>query len=109
MTDIDIRHSPMPAAPVRGPLFGRLSHLPAVRRWILLVVGVAVALWLPNGIYACVAVDILCWALLAVSVDLLLGFTGLLSFGHAAFWGTSAYATGLVAIHMGLPFPVAVV
>ena len=42
--------------------------------------------------------DILCWALFAVAVDLLLGFTGLLSFGHAAFWGTSAYATGLVAI-----------
>ncbi len=30
-------------------------------------------------------------------------------FGHAAFWGASAYATGLVAIHSGLPFPVAIV
>ena len=29
--------------------------------------------------------DILCWGLFAISVDLLLGFTGLLSFGHAAF------------------------
>ena len=48
------------------------------------------------------------WALFAVAVDLLLGYTGLLSFGHAAFWGTSAYATGLIAIHVGLPFPVAV-
>ena len=54
------------------------------------------------------ALDIACWALFAVALDLLLGFTGLLSFGHAAFWGTSAYATGLVAIHTGLPFPVAV-
>ena len=49
------------------------------------------ALWLPNGLYPAVAVDILCWALFAVAVDLLLGFTGLMSFGHAAFWGTSAY------------------
>jgi len=40
--------------------------------------------------------------------DLLLGYTGLLSFGHAAFWGSSAYTTGLVAIHLGAPFPVAV-
>ncbi|HEX6967819.1 MAG TPA: branched-chain amino acid ABC transporter permease [Micromonosporaceae bacterium] len=74
----------------------------------LLAAGLIVALWLPNGLYPAVAVDILCWALFAVSVDLLLGFTGLLSFGHAAFWGTSAYACGLVAIHLGAPFPVAV-
>nr|WP_276515267.1 branched-chain amino acid ABC transporter permease [Actinomadura coerulea] len=52
--------------------------------------------------------DIVCWALFAAAVDLLLGFTGLLSFGHAAFWGGSAYATGLIALHSGLPFPVAV-
>ncbi|MEV4619423.1 branched-chain amino acid ABC transporter permease [Asanoa sp. NPDC049573] len=77
-------------------------------RWTLLAAGLAVALWLPNGLYAAVAVDILCWALFAVAVDLLLGFTGLLSFGHAAFWGTSAYASGLIAIHAGVPFPVAV-
>jgi branched-chain amino acid transport system permease protein len=77
-------------------------------RWALLAAGLAVALWLPNGLYPAVAVDMLCWALFAVAVDLLLGYTGLLSFGHAAFWGTSAYATGLVAIHAGVPFPVAV-
>jgi branched-chain amino acid transport system permease protein len=52
--------------------------------------------------------DIAAWALFAISVDLLLGYTGLLSFGHAAFWGTSAYTTGLIAIHAGLPFPVAI-
>ncbi|MCO1598557.1 branched-chain amino acid ABC transporter permease [Micromonospora sp. RHAY321] len=77
-------------------------------RYALLAVGLLVAIWLPNGLYPAVAVDILCWALFAVAVDLLLGFTGLMSFGHAAFWGTSAYVTGLVAIHAGLPFPLAV-
>jgi branched-chain amino acid transport system permease protein len=65
-------------------------------------------LWLPNGLYPGVAVDILCWALFAVSVDLLLGYTGLLSFGQAAFWGAAAYTSGLVAIHTGVPFPIAV-
>jgi branched-chain amino acid transport system permease protein len=75
---------------------------------LLLAGGTGFALWLPNGLYPAVAVDILCWALFAVAVDLLLGYVGLLSFGHAAFWGTSAYATGLVAIHWGLPFPVSV-
>ena len=70
--------------------------------------GLLVALALPWMIYPPVAMDIDCWALFAVAVDLLLGFTGLLSFGHAAFWGTSAYVTGLIALHSGLPFPVAV-
>ncbi|GAB3958602.1 branched-chain amino acid ABC transporter permease [Micromonospora vulcania] len=85
-----------------------VARAPGWVRYALLAVGLAVAAWLPNGLYPAVAVDILCWALFAVAVDLLLGFTGLMSFGHAAFWGTSAYVTGLVAIHAGLPFPVAV-
>ncbi len=77
-------------------------------RWAGLAVALALALYLPNGLYPAVAVDILCWALFAVAIDLLLGYVGLLSFGHAAFWGASAYATGLAAIHWGLPFPLSV-
>ncbi|MET7418349.1 branched-chain amino acid ABC transporter permease [Dactylosporangium sp. NPDC005555] len=76
--------------------------------WLLLAVGALVALWLPNGLYPAVAVDMLCWALFAVAIDLLLGYGGLLSFGHAAFWGTSAYTAGLIAARAGVPFPVAV-
>ncbi len=75
----------------------------------MLAVGLVVVLALPWFVYPPVAMDIAAWALFAISVDLLLGYTGLLSFGHAAFWGTSAYATGLIAIHVGLPFPVAVI
>ncbi|MGI5208108.1 branched-chain amino acid ABC transporter permease [Spirillospora sp. CA-108201] len=77
-------------------------------RPVLLAAGLVVALVLPWFVYPPVALDIVCWALFAAAVDLLLGFTGLLSFGHAAFWGGSAYATGLIALHSGLPFPVAV-
>ncbi len=77
-------------------------------RYVLLLVGLAVLVLLPYQIYPPVAMDILCWGLFAISVDLLLGFTGLLSFGHAAFWGGSAYATGLIAINTGWPFPLAV-
>ena len=76
--------------------------------WTLVAAGALVALWLPNGLYPAVAVDMLCWALFAVAIDLLLGYGGLLSFGHAAFWGTSAYTAGLAAAHLGVPFPVAV-
>jgi branched-chain amino acid transport system permease protein len=81
-----------------GPVRGRL----------LFAAGLLVALALPWMFYPPVAMDIAVWALFAVAVDLLLGFTGLLSFGHAAFWGGSAYVTGLIALHSGLPFPVAV-
>lgn len=78
-------------------------------RWVGMAIGLAVVLALPWFVYPPVAMDIAAWALFAISVDLLLGYTGLLSFGHAAFWGTSAYTTGLIAIHAGVPFPVAVV
>ncbi|MFL6056082.1 MAG: branched-chain amino acid ABC transporter permease [Actinoallomurus sp.] len=83
-----------------------LSRLTA--RPIPLVLGILVTLALPWMIYPPVALDIACWALFAAAVDLLLGYTGLLPFGHAAFWGGSAYVTGLIALHAGLPFPVAI-
>jgi branched-chain amino acid transport system permease protein len=78
------------------------------QRWTLLAVGLALALALPWFIYPPVAMDIAAMALFAIALDVLLGFTGLLSFGHAAFWGSSAYVTGLVAIHYGVPFPLAI-
>jgi len=77
-------------------------------RWVMLLVGLVAALVLPWLIYPPVAMDIAAWALFAISVDLLLGYTGLLSFGHAAFWGSSSYVTGLIAIHWGVPFPLAI-
>jgi branched-chain amino acid transport system permease protein len=83
-----------------------LRHLAG--RPVLLALGLFAALVLPWMIYPPVALDIAAWALFAAAVDLLLGFTGLLSFGHAAFWGTSAYVSGLIALHSGLPFPVAI-
>ncbi len=85
-----------------------LSKRPLVRAGML-AVGLVVAVMLPWWLYPPVAVDVLAWGLFAISVDLLLGFTGLLSFGHAAFWGMSAYSTGLVAIKAGVPFPVAII
>jgi len=72
-------------------------------------VGLVVALALPRFLYPVLALDILLWGLFAVSVDLLLGFGGLLSFGHAAFWGLGGYAAGITAKALGVPFPVAAV
>ncbi len=46
------------------------------------------------GFYPVFVMKLLCFALFACAFNLLLGFTGLLSFGHAAFFGFSAYVTG---------------
>jgi branched-chain amino acid transport system permease protein len=46
------------------------------------------------GLYPIFLMKLLCFALFACAVNLLLGFTGLLSFGHAAFFGSAAYITG---------------
>ncbi|MDB5899475.1 MAG: Inner-rane translocator [Ramlibacter sp.] len=58
--------------------------------------------------YAALAVNILVFGLYAVGFNLLFGYTGLLSFGHAAFLGTGGYLAGIAIVHMGLPWPVAI-
>jgi branched-chain amino acid transport system permease protein len=79
------------------------------QRGVLATAGLVVALGLPWFVYPPVAMDIVAMGLFAIALDLLLGFTGLLSFGHAALWGSSAYVTGLISMHLGVPFPAAVV
>ncbi|MEJ5990543.1 branched-chain amino acid ABC transporter permease [Ramlibacter sp. PS3R-8] len=46
------------------------------------------------GLYPVFGMKLLCFALFACAFNLLLGFTGLLSFGHAAFFGFAAYVAG---------------
>jgi len=48
------------------------------------------------------------YTILAMSLDLLAGRTGLLSIAHAAFYGLGAYTSALVAVHFGVPFVVSV-
>jgi branched-chain amino acid transport system permease protein len=54
------------------------------------------------GIYPVFAMKALCYALFACAFNLLLGYTGLLSFGHAAFMGAAAYGTGWLVRSGGL-------
>jgi len=52
------------------------------------------------GIYPVFAMQLLCFAMFACAFNLLLGFAGMLSFGHAAFFGFASYVTGwLVTAH----------
>jgi branched-chain amino acid transport system permease protein len=58
----------------------------------------------PFVLYPVLLMKILCFALFACAFNLLIGFTGLLSFGHAAFFGGAAYITGHVLKVWGVPF-----
>lgn len=64
------------------------------RKQILNLVLLVLLLLAPAVMYPVFLMKILCFALFAVAFNLLLGFTGLLSFGHAAFLATGAYTTG---------------
>jgi len=48
------------------------------------------------------------YTVLAVSLDLLVGQLGILSIAHAAFFGLGAYTSALLAVHLGLPFPLSI-
>jgi branched-chain amino acid transport system permease protein len=67
----------------------------------------------PFLFYPVLVMKVLCFALFACAFNLLLGYTGLLSFGHAAYFGTGAYITGYVVTRfaatpeLGLLFGVA--
>lgn len=54
------------------------------------------------GLYPVFVMKLMCFAIFASAFNLLLGYTGLLSFGHAAFFGSAAYATGWIVRSMGL-------
>ncbi|MCR5884202.1 branched-chain amino acid ABC transporter permease [Rhizobacter sp. J219] len=54
------------------------------------------------GLYPVFMMKALCFAIFACAFNLLLGYTGLLSFGHAAFLGSAAYATGWLVRSGGL-------
>ena len=81
-----------------------MSHLARVP-WAPLVV--LAALLVPafgSRFYTFVANDVVIWALFATSLNLLVGYTGLVSFGHAAYFGIGAYTTGILMKKLGVPF-----
>jgi branched-chain amino acid transport system permease protein len=68
-----------------------------------LLVAIIIALLPAIGAYPIFVMKVMCYALFACAFNLLLGYTGLLSFGHAAFLGGAAYATGHALAVWGVP------
>jgi branched-chain amino acid transport system permease protein len=71
------------------------------------VVILAVLPWILARHQLSLLTDLLIFGLFALSLDLIMGYTGLVSFGHAAYFGLGAYGSALVLIHFGQPVPVA--
>ncbi|GAB2899275.1 branched-chain amino acid ABC transporter permease [Paralcaligenes sp. KSB-10] len=74
------------------------------RKLIAYLLAVVIIALLPAmGAYPIFVMKVLCYALFACAFNLLLGYTGLLSFGHAAFLGGAAYAAGYALTAWGMP------
>jgi branched-chain amino acid transport system permease protein len=73
---------------------------------ILLVLLVLAPFFLPTYPLS-VLTEILIFTLFAMSLNILLGYAGLPSLGHSAFFGTGGYAVGLLAKYYGVPVPLA--
>ena len=62
---------------------------------------------LGSRFYTFLANDVVIWALFATSLNLLVGYTGLVSFGHAAYFGIGAYTAGILMKKAGVTFLIA--
>ena len=94
MSHIDKFAAPATTSKLKESIWG------ATILWVLLVGFVLLA---PTVLYPVFVMQLLCFALFAAAFNLLIGFTGLLSFGHAAFFGSAAYITGYVITAWGFP------
>lgn len=80
------------------PVISAAGQTPA---WHLFVGVAVIGVLAPFVVYPTFLMKILCFALFACAFNLLLGYAGLLSFGHAAFFGGSAYVTGWLCKEFG--------
>ena len=75
--------------------------------WIILI---SAPYWMvPLGGYTALATRVLVLGLAAMSLNFLLGFTGVLSFGHAAYFGLGAYGAGLTLKYLAPSTPLALI
>ena len=80
----------------------RLADRPAVPVLVFAILFAVVSLFISNSYYQLMMTLVLVWAVLGLSWNLLSGYTGLISFGHAAFFGIGAYTTALGQIYFDI-------
>ncbi len=87
---------------VPDPLAQRASLLGTQSQTIAFVVLVAVLVAAPFFTYPLFLMECMCFALFALAFNLLIGYVGLLSFGHALYWGWASYVSAYAAKAWGL-------
>lgn len=86
-----------------GALAARAAGVPG-RGWLAAAALASVPLWLGNQYVVHLLIMAGLFTILAISLNLLLGYAGQLSLGHAAFFGIGAYTSALLDVHLGAPF-----
>jgi branched-chain amino acid transport system permease protein len=75
-------------------------------RWAVVVAGIIALLsvlpYVLSSYHLGLVIEMMIFALFAMSLDLLIGYAGMPSLGHAAYFGIAAYTTGLLALRLGL-------
>ena len=87
---------------------GPLAYLQEQQRWRLIEVVFWLSTLLPFVVtpdYLVLASQIAITALFALSLDLILGYAGIVTLGHDAFFGVGAYTVGILAVHAGWAEP----
>ena len=78
------------------------SKLSTLDKISLVIIALLALIPWQGFVYDLFMMKVFCFAIFAASLNLLLGFAGLLSFGHAAFFGTGAYITAYVMKEWGM-------
>ena len=95
MTKPTSEATPNPVVPSTNAQFLLTAHRIRLLELLPWLIGIAVFFLFPG--YRLLATQILCMILFVLSLDLLVGYAGIVSLGHTAFFGTGAYTAALLA------------
>lgn len=98
----DLTRSDLPAPAIKASWYDwAVRHRAALASLLVLVFPLVMP-------FTALAVNILIYGLFALGFNLVFGYLGLLSFGHAALFGTGAYLCGIAIVHLALPWYAAI-
>ncbi|HEY4373126.1 MAG TPA: branched-chain amino acid ABC transporter permease [Burkholderiales bacterium] len=89
---------------MRHPVGYNANHRLRLTEYLPWVLAIATFFFL--GDYLSLGARVLTYILFALSLDLIVGYAGIVTLGHAAFFGTGAYVAGVLSVKVGLTDPI---
>ena len=86
-----------------------MKHVNILKKVLFGAILMIIPVLIPNAYIMQLVINILIYTILAMGLNLLTGFTGILSLGHAAFFGIGAYTAAILNTRLDLPFIVTLV